>query len=491
MGPIFAPASDLCVTFEVLLEGNDPSEAGNIYQALSCCGRLHIKKGTLGMKNATVLYDGDVFYFLVSCTNCSNLDNAKRCIRKMVNEIGYDVEVRTFATIKHIKVFTKVSLCRFGWEPISKKDVEEAVKEEDHNKLMAIMPEAKELIMRDDLQHLPAIYDMLHGTKAIANSAYEEHEAYKEVTAHIHKWFFKQGLQCHYCGRPSFKACDCGKVLCNGCCACLRLPKYVWSMQGDGCIFVYDYANMPVEDKLEWVKLKIGEGADLDVFAKTYVQLFADKVGIQSQKSLCLKLYREYAEIANTEEQGSYKTLAEARSKAYSCESQIPPRERQDFQRVWDENAPARCLECNDPIPDGYDFCCKKHQYAGAVRVCGRPCGSKSSGNELADAHGKEVILRCQGKVLEVHGIFVCQDCGHNKEVAAEVAAREEKWKNLASGSSSSTEREKGRNNARGITAAVANMFSIKSQDPTHMPSWTSRKRNADSVPLGPVKRRK
>ena len=73
------------------------------------------------------------------------------------------------------------------------------------------------------------------------------------------------------------------------------------------------------------MRLKIGDDADLDVFAKTYVQLFGDKIAPQSQKQLCLALYREYAKIAQTVAQGSYKSLAEARKKAYSCEAHIPP----------------------------------------------------------------------------------------------------------------------------------------------------------------------
>ena len=81
------------------------------------------------------------------------------------------------------------------------------------------------------------------------------------------------------------------------------------------------------------MRLKIGDNADLDVFAETYVQLFGDKIAPQSQKQLCLALYREYAKIAQTVTQGPYKSLAEARKKAYSCEAHIPP---------WETSLPAR-----------------------------------------------------------------------------------------------------------------------------------------------------
>ena len=73
------------------------------------------------------------------------------------------------------------------------------------------------------------------------------------------------------------------------------------------------------------MRLKIGDNADLDVFAETYVQLFGDKIAPQSQTQLCLALDREYAKIAQTVTQGPYKSLAEARKKAYSCEAHIPP----------------------------------------------------------------------------------------------------------------------------------------------------------------------
>ena len=216
------------------------------------------------------------------------------------------------------------------------------------------------------------------------------------------------------------------------------------------------------------MRLKIGDNADLDVFAETYVQLFGDKIAPQSQKQLCLALYREYAKIALTVAQGPYKSLAEARKKAYSCEAHIPPWEKQAFQRVWDEDAPARCLECNDPIPDGQSYCCPEHKNAGAKRVCGRPCGVKEEQDDMKVAHGIVEFLRCPGNVVDVNGIWVCQLCGHNKDIAA-----------TYSQSSSS------------LSKAVANMWSMQGRDENHKAYWASRKRNADSVQSWPVKRRR
>ena len=233
------------------------------------------------------------------------------------------------------------------------------------------------------------------------------------------------------------------------------------------------------------MRLKIGDDADLDVFAETYVQLFGDKIAPQSQKQLCLALYREYAKIAQTVAQGSYKSLAEARKKAYSCEAHIPPWEKQDFQRVWDEDAPARCLECNNPIPDGQSYCCLEHKNAGTKRVCGRPCGVKEGQDDLAVAHGLEEHLRCPGEVVDVKGIWVCQLCGHNKDIATKIATSSQ------SSSSQNTEWDDIHERSLMRRRALANMWSMKEKDENHKACWASRKRNADSVPLWPVKKRR
>ena len=50
---------------------------------------------------------------------------------------------------------------------------EEAIKKEDYGKLLTIMPEAADLINRDDLEHLPVLYDMLKQKNTITDCAHE------------------------------------------------------------------------------------------------------------------------------------------------------------------------------------------------------------------------------------------------------------------------------------------------------------------------------
>ena len=228
-----------------------------------------------------------------------------------MKEIGYDFVLKSHAKVQDVKLFTKASQCRFGWDSTAgKEDVEEAIKKEDYGKLLTIMPEAADLINRDDLEHLPVLYDMLKQKNAITDCAHEffpsksnlsdsdseeekiqgelctmcsegdakftrctscksvfcyhcafsimkgEHKgqaalkAYKEVTTHIHKWKFQPGERCDICDRPSFKACACGQTLCSDCCLLRGIHPYVWSFCGEGPLLVHEYAQMPKEENL-------------------------------------------------------------------------------------------------------------------------------------------------------------------------------------------------------------------------------------------------
>ena len=232
-----------------------------------------------------------------------------------MKEIGYDIVLKSHAKAQDVKPFTKASQCRFGWEGskiATKEDVEEAIKKEDHGKLLTIMPEATDLINRDELEHLPVVFDMLKQTKAITDCAHDifpnkkgsdvsdsdsEEEkieaercavcregdakftrctscksvfcyqlaisimegdnmeqaalkAYGEVTAHIHSWKFQLGERCNNCDRPSFKACACGQTLCSDCCLLLGISPYIWFSYGEGPLLVHEYTQMPKEENL-------------------------------------------------------------------------------------------------------------------------------------------------------------------------------------------------------------------------------------------------
>ena len=70
-----------------------------------------------------------------------------------------------------------------------------------------------------------------------------------------------------------------------------------------------------------------------------------------------MELFRKYANVAEITDKGDYADVRTAQKLAYSKESQIPPRELQEFQALWDDDAPSRCEECNARIDNEYRFC--------------------------------------------------------------------------------------------------------------------------------------
>ena len=94
-----------------------------------------------------------------------------------------------------------------------------------------------------------------------------------------------------------------------------------------------------------------------------FIELFgAKKVGEIQQKGACLKLYALYAPGG-----------PEA---AWKKEGDLPPREMVEFQRVWDPNAPERCLECRKPIATrpavSGSYCGIACERAGLIVTCTR-----------------------------------------------------------------------------------------------------------------------
>ena len=122
---------------------------------------------------------------------------------------------------------------------------------------------------------------------------------------------------------------------------------------------------------------ELGENAPLADFARKFVELFGQPTGPDQQKTqkhTCLQLYREYAKVADNTSisQQDRKTL-------YSKTCTIPPIELSEFERVWDPDAPQRCVECTREIPK-YSakggFCSDTCGFAGSTWTC-VPCGSK------------------------------------------------------------------------------------------------------------------
>ena len=151
--------------------------------------------------------------------------SCKRKTAKNVKEIGYDFVLKSHAKVQDVKLFTQASQCRFGWEGskiATKEDVEEAIKKEDYGKLLTIMPEAADLINRDDLEHLPVLFDMLKQAKAITDCAHDFFPSKKEsdVSDSDSEEEKIEAAWCTVCreGDAKFTRCtNCKSALCYPC----------------------------------------------------------------------------------------------------------------------------------------------------------------------------------------------------------------------------------------------------------------------------------
>lgn len=142
-------------------------------------------------------------------------------------------------------------------------------------------------------------------------------------------------------------------------------PTYAWKQHPTRPLpfFVIDHDKLADEEKVTWLRQELGSEATLPEFSAKFLELFGNKLrGIVPQKAACLKLFAMYRP-------GSPEA-------SWKKEAMLPPRDLVEFQRVWDPEAPSRCLECNKPLkgtPSIRDlYCDDKCRMAGFIVQCKR-----------------------------------------------------------------------------------------------------------------------
>ena len=274
---------------------------------------------------------------------------------------------------------------------------------------------------------------------------------------------------CKMCGRAPRKVCSCGEARCEDC-FLLAGGSLVetWSdahpQHRPATCYITDQQKTKTSDKLEWLEFELGKDAGLIPFARKFRELF----GTQSQKAKCLDLYRQYANIAKREERGPYRTVADAQKSLYSKECQVPPSELEEFQKLWDADAPRRCHETNSELPAGtplgQHFCSPEHAHAGKQIFC-------TSVTKRTVVNGEEIVDRCNGKVAYRSACLVCTSCGQGADVAKCVTQTQERAADTELGKSLKRSAESLR-----IANNVWGKFDSQT-DPNYVPAWTKRKR--------------
>ena len=146
----------------------------------------------------------------------------------------------------------------------------------------------------------------------------------------------------------------------------------------------------------------------------------------------------------------------------------MPPSELEEFQKLWDADAPRRCHETNSELPAGTSlnqhFCSPEHALAGKQIYCTRE-------TKRTVVNGEEIADFCNGKVAYRSACLVCTSCGQGTDVAENVEKTQERRADMEWGKSMKRSWESLQN---------ANNYwgKFDSQtDPNHVPAWTKRKR--------------
>ena len=275
---------------------------------------------------------------------------------------------------------------------------------------------------------------------------------------------------CTLCGQAPRKICSCGEGRCEQCLVLsggspVETWFYVHPLHRPATCYITDQQRTSATQKLEWIVFELGEEADLISFAGKYRELF----GENAQKAKCLDHYRKYANIAKSDERGPYPTVAEARKKFYSMECQVPPAELEEFQNLWDSDAPRRCHECNNELPIDATlwqrFCCAEHANAGEKVIC-NSCVTREDG-----ARGEDAITYCGGDVVYHSGCRVCTACGQGSNVA-KIVSRIHKL----TGDTEVVKSRKRSAESFQIYNNVLGGFAVQ-QDPQYVPAWTKKQR--------------
>jgi len=280
-------------------------------------------------------------------------------------------------------------LFHWGDAHAKRADVEKACKAADVDELLAIMPQARRVIERDDpveLALLPQVHDALQSPPALQDCQHEffqEHHlaptvrgpcpvatcSHKSHATPLTRCLTCRTMRCHPCARKLGEQQEerrdvlellreCQKPLPPT----LGAPEVAWLQHPTRPLdfFVLDWQRVPVDEKLLWLRQELGDEADLCDFAQKFLELFAESCRDKTaQKLAILALYSRYSP-----------------DHSWHKEAHIPPGLREEFQRIWNPQAPKRCKECAAALtgncPITRDYCNEACAKARLIAVCSK-----------------------------------------------------------------------------------------------------------------------
>ena len=324
--------------------------------------------------------------------------------------------------IEWVRPFTRRLQRLFGWGDVmaTRGDVVRAVAKEDHEELRAIMPKAANLINRDELGSLTALYDAWGAGAPALKDCQHNFYRWTSWTDAIAKRqelgaprvvlptqqsvdiLDEEDVQGPCIGgppdatpgkerhMPPYERCLFCRTVC--CFACTRTREQESEERTEGLLdlkaameeceaeldafapsfhwhqhpmhplpfYVIDMRRISDVEKVRWIRQEYGNDLTLAEFSSKIVELFGGQLSDpKTQKTACLKIYVAY----NSDEEVA----------GWKKESDLPASVLTDFQRVWDPSAPDRCEVCYKRLPGGTSItqkCCPGCYLAGMEVVC-------------------------------------------------------------------------------------------------------------------------
>lgn len=283
-------------------------------------------------------FETDVMYLVITLHKMSKMYNCKEQLLRKLRAPPIEADV------EWIRPFDRRLQRLFKWGDcwMDQEDVKKAIQDEDEEALKTYFPALKDAITLGRIEHLGELLDKKQRL-AIADDPNSNQASYKQKLYLDHELhgthcFSEPGKnwECSLCQRMPASRCVCSAQRCLH----HQKPpepenKVAWKCSDDSknCFFVQDPKWMRKELKVEWIRDDLHEEATLIQFAKAYLKLFRDKRIPEQQRLACLELYRMFNP-----------------SFTATKECQLPPRELEAFQRVFNPEAPGRCRWCNSPM---------------------------------------------------------------------------------------------------------------------------------------------
>ena len=363
-----------------------------------------------------------------------------------------------------------------GWGDVccTEANVAKAVSERDTEELRAITPWAKGLVASffgngKDEDNIITIHDLSRIFARLQSNAPQlqdcQHEFFTEE---------KYVQECGPCARgtretarahhkPYTRCRKCRLVLCARCAGldedarqdernmekwatkARQNPQEFWQHPlRPKPFYVFDQAKLADADKLLWIRYEEGETLDLPSFARAFLKLFGDKLNdTVKQKSKVLQLYGEY----NAEDGSSWKK-----------ECDLPPEELEQFQRVWDPDAPNRCRECGKALKG-------PAPYRDLDHYCNETC---------KNAKMKTTCKECKSaaNMENVDGYRYCKICYKRRPPKPIPAALKQNERDESSLD------KKMRSNRESLCLVQEVLYTDRAADPQHEPAWKRRRRS-------------